>query len=494
MFPNKNRKKARLFIFVNFCVFPKMNNVVNIIPKRGDGPFKAVLSADAGSFSTFHEHLSFSEGFESADYYVSVSRTDSDGIGDNDDFEATYVSANIGYVPGDISEFRIISRYSKSTVGIDDYDGFTYSVVNDPNSTQEREIFFITGVWELTVSDWWESNVHITLCDENQKFIDSDNPGDLFLNNAEFKSDIFSLDWQNDFSLNDQDLLTIGLEYDRLHGENVGVFNETVREVALYASNQWNITENINNVTGIRFDDNELFGNKWTGRSTVAYIFPSCNIQFYGSIATGFKAPSLNDLYFPGYGDKTLDPESSTGFEAGIKKSLFENKLEFVLTGFYNDFNGLIGVQPTSDPLYPFGVKAGNIDSAESKGIEVLARYRICDWMSAALSYTYDKTEDKATGSELLRRPENKISFTASAQPFDKLLIGARILYVGERLDVGDQSIEDYVTIDLSIRYTLRENIEIYVRGENIFNEEYQETLGYDAPGAAVYGGISTKW
>lgn len=470
-----------------------IGGIINIIPKKGEGPFKAVLSAEAGSFYTFHEHASISQGFEKADYYLSVSRIDSDGSGEDDIYQNTYLSLNTGWTPTDTIELRVLTRYTDSKVGIDDYDPMTYTVINDPNSTQKKEAFFLSGRCNISFTDRWESLFLAGYYNEKLRFEDTDNPGDPYLNNAEFKSDVISIDWQNNITLCDRDLLTVGLEVDELKGENIGSFDESIRETAVYANNQLDITENLRNISGVRFDDNEQFGDKWTGRTALNLDVPTWSMMIYGSIGTGFKAPTLNDLYFPGYGDSSLEPETSTGFEIGVKKSFFEKKMEIILSGYYMDFDDLIGIEATTDPMYTFGVKAANIDSAKSKGVELLLSYTPCDPLSLSLSYTLDKTEDDATGKELLRRPENKFMLSADWNPVEKLFIGARVRYVGKRLNIADSYLENYVTVDVSASYVLRQNIEIYVRGENIFNENYEEALGYKAPSAAVYAGVKVE-
>src|SRR6185436_14021546 len=66
----------------------------------------------------------------------------------------------------------------------------------------------------------------------------------------------------------------------------------------------------------LRHDDSNQFGGKTTGAITYGYRFtPSLRIT--AGYSTGFKAPSFNDLYFPGFSNPNLVPETSRNAEIG---------------------------------------------------------------------------------------------------------------------------------------------------------------------------------
>ncbi|MCA1749981.1 MAG: TonB-dependent receptor, partial [Sphingomonadales bacterium] len=78
-----------------------------------------------------------------------------------------------------------------------------------------------------------------------------------------------------------------------------------------------------------------------------------------------------------------------------------------------------------------------------------------------------------------------------------RLTIGGAIAYVGERRDTDFDvfpaqtvTLGDYVLASARIGYRVTEGVEIFARGTNLFNEEYQDVVGYATPGIAVFGGV----
>ena len=80
--------------------------------------------------------------------------------------------------------------------------------------------------------------------------------------------------------------------------------------------------------------------------------------------------------------------------------------------------------------------------------------------------------------------------------PTPDWLIEPRILTVSERFSSADQlnRLAPYTRVDLYTEYKIDKAWKVFVRGENIFNERYQEVLNYGTTGPAVYGGFNATW
>jgi vitamin B12 transporter len=100
-------------------------------------------------------------------------------------------------------------------------------------------------------------------------------------------------------------------------------------------------------VSNIRYDDNESFGPHTTWRVAPAFIVPWTETKLKATYGTGFKAPTLTELYvnFPAFNsvaNPNLAPETSTGFDVGFEQALLDDRVSFGATYFHNDITNLI--------------------------------------------------------------------------------------------------------------------------------------------------------
>ena len=198
----------------------------------------------------------------------------------------------------------------------------------------------------------------------------------------------------------------------------------------------------------VRRDDNSDFGAVTTGRLGGGWRFaPGWRLRALAG--TTFRAPSFNDLYYPGYGVATLQPERGRSVEAGL--SWREVTSEASATVYRNRVRDLIGYEADrsrcpADPAYDFGC-AANVKSATLQGATLAAAHRAgalalkaqVDWLEA---------RDDATGERLPRRAAHQATlgadWTAGAWTW-----AASVLNLGERPD-GGKTLAAETTLDLS--------------------------------------------
>ncbi len=141
-----------------------------------------------------------------------------------------------------------------------------------------------------------------------------------------------------------------------------------------------------------------------------------------------------------------------------------------------------------------------NINKAESRGVELSARFRVSQQLSLGNSFTYMKTEDESTGEELLRRPKVKTAVSLDYRFSEALSAFLETVFVGGRAD-NDYNVypaerirlAGYTLLNLNISYSLSPRVELYARGENLLDQEYEEVYGYGMRGSAGYGGVRVK-
>jgi vitamin B12 transporter len=251
-------------------------------------------------------------------------------------------------------------------------------------------------------------------------------------------------------------------------------------------------------VENLRQDDNDRFGDHPTFRLAPALIVPLTETRLKGSYGTGFKAPTLNQLFvsFPAFfffANPNLKPEESVGYDAGFEQPLFNDRVRFGSTYFHNDITNLI--QFVVDPV-TFSSTNVNIGKAITEGTENFVSAAVTDRIRVRADYTFTRTADVMTGLELLRRPKEKWSANVIWNPIDPLTLSATVLHTGSFIDASrDFSIPrllapGYTVVNVAADYVVSDQVKIFGRVDNLFNVHYQNPTGFLQPGLGVFGGV----
>ena len=291
----------------------------------------------------------------------------------------------------------------------------------------------------------------------------------------------------------------------REKGKSVSTFDDFENRTntrSIYLQNHFRLNDKFSITGGVRTDNHSSFGNSTNYRLTSAYIFRNSygnETKIRGSWGTGFRAPSIFELYSPGFfgsfgGNPNLQPEESVSLEVGVDHKTADNKL-FISAGlFKTEFTNLITITEPG---------AVNINKAETKGIELNTDIKISKKIDVSGNYTYLETEDLLTGLPLLRRAKHNGGASLNIRATQKLNLSAGVSFVGERYDtdfVFDENFQvsygffpSYTTARVTVSYELLEQVRLKLRIENLLDEVYEEVAGYPSPGRAVYGGITLK-
>lgn len=234
---------------------------------------------------------------------------------------------------------------------------------------------------------------------------------------------------------------------------------------------------------GARRDDADSFGAETSLRGGLVWR-AATGLRLRAAYGEGFRAPSLGELFFPGFGNPDLGPETSESMELGLE--LDRGRWHLRLAAFDLDLEGLIVSGPPA--FVP-----ENVGRADSTGVEALLRWLRGPW-SVQWSATRLDTENRATGEPLPRRPDWRSSLVLGWRSTDAWTVNAVTRWVGERTDVGGVELEDYTVFDLALARRVGRWIEPYARVENLFDQEYQEAAGFPAPDRRVVGGLAVSF
>jgi vitamin B12 transporter len=197
-----------------------------------------------------------------------------------------------------------------------------------------------------------------------------------------------------------------------------------------------------------------------------------------GSASTGFKAPSFNDMYWPGAGNPDLKPETSSNREIALK---YENQgTSASLTYYSNNVKNLIEWAPIaagSSTWIP-----SNVASAELKGWTLSYATEVANWRIAS-SLDLQNPQDTRT-QNILRYRAREIGRLAVAHEFGRLSVGADVLASGLRYNdaANTQQLSPYELVSIFAKYRIERDWTVLARINNLFNREYVLVQDYETP------------
>ena len=496
-----------------------VGGVVDIRTKRGTGDPVARIFSEYGSFNSIREGGSFSGQMGAVDFSATLTRWDMSkfssvnyrrGAVERDAFRNWQASSLLGVKGPWDGRLELAFRWINNDIDLDNPSTFggPYDVFK-AQSTGEQ--FIYSGSYHQPMTDWWDQKITlahaqetlITQAGDNQRSITTgleSTPGAF--NNSDIRTKSNRIEWQSNFQIGKPLLLTIGYQFREQRGENKGTFSEkTLSSNAGFAQIQLNLFDRFFATGGLRQDSYNTFGDATTYRVTGAYLMKETATKIRTSYATGFRAPSINELYFPNYGNPNLKPEKSQSFDIGIDQVFWDKRVTLSAGYFWNRYRQLIvtAFDPAGcAPFTPFGFCAQNIGSAKSQGWEGSAKlilaegYRYMKLLDLQGQYTYTITRDLETGARLPRWPVHQGSVVLTYQPINPLSMTTTFRYVGSRFNTtGDQQrLPDFYVINFSASYDITPSLQGYVRVDNILNRHYEEVLYFGTPVRSVFGGV----
>ena len=487
-----------------------MGGVINIISKKAKDGVHMSASSEAGSYNTFNQVGSLSYGGDGIDFTSGVTRQDVGNISaadarygnaEHDDYQNTSVSGKLRFFPSDMVDGAVTTRYTRSNAALDNSGG---AGGDDLNRRYHNDEFFSKGeVSTHLLGDTITPNVWIAY--SNHSLQDNNNP------------DVLSPDYLR--SAYDGDLLDVGtkatwtpVKYfsSVLGGETQGerasssyrsdgafgpyednLSDKSARTNSVFLETRSSYDEAAYVDAGVRYDHQSIFGSATTFRIAPAWHVTSTT-KLRSSVGTGFKAPSLVQLY-SSFGNRDLEPERNNGWDVGVDQQIIKNKLSGSLTFFHNNYRDLITFDPSTYVLE-------NINSAFTQGFEAATSLALNEMVSIKGAYTYTQSEDRMTNEELLRRPRNKGSVTVVYTPTTRFTGQVQWRMYGARKDVDYAAypptrvtLAGYGIVDLAATYKVSDSWELFTRVENLFDQDYEEVLGYGTLGCAGYGGVKVS-
>ncbi|HEY3180496.1 MAG TPA: TonB-dependent receptor [Casimicrobiaceae bacterium] len=465
-----------------------IGGVIQIFTRRGSGAMRASGGIGYGTYDTrsidggisgrtgvftfsVHAGLQDSNGFNAI---VNPANFSYDPDRDGYRSESVTASAGLELAAGHaLSATYLRNRLNNQFDGGDAFDDRTITTL-ESGSVELRDRLSSTWVSRLTAAIGIDESVSKT------------GFGDF-----PFRTQQRQYAWQHDITL-DPGLLTLALERREERVTTDSAFAVTERNTdsatAVYVWRQDPQALQVN----LRYDDSSQYGGKTTGSVAYGYrLAPEWRIT--ASAGTGFKAPSFNDLYFPGFSNPELKPETSRSAEIGAHwVRAFDVAgqsiaVEAHAIAWRNRVRDLIVFACDAD----FNCLPRNIDNATLAGVTIRGDVAFSTVSTLSGSLDLQSPENDANGN-LLPRRARRYGVIAWSQQAGPLRLGVELIASSYRYDDAENTrrLPGYARVNVTAEWPIASAWTVYVRGDNVFDREYQLAADYSTGGARFFVGV----
>ncbi|MFU8813378.1 MAG: TonB-dependent receptor plug domain-containing protein [Balneolaceae bacterium] len=475
--------------------------VINIITREsGQEPFQLESDLSYGSFNTFNGSVSVhGSAAPRAGYTVSYKRASSDGFSsarnpgtadsfEKDGFDSDHLYAKLDLKPADgltVSPFITYSRFDG------DFDAGAFA-----DADQQFELTMVhPGFTARYDRDRFALNAGYNYTRTERAFISSFS--------SEFDGRFHNADLFGTAQLHRHVKAMAGLNYQqfRIPVQDAPSFQSEI--TSPYATLLIQDLAGFSTELGYRLNIHTQYGENATYSVAPAYqLLPS--VKLTASFTTGFKAPTLDELFGPFGPNPELQPQTSRYIHAGAEVTLLRESLK--LSGLY--FNREI------DDLILFTGVQGfiNRDQQDDEGVELRGDWIATNRVRLSAHYNYttgrlvttDENGQTVREDNLIRRPAHNLGAAVSASVTDRLMLRAEAEYNGERDDLffnpannfAQETVllDSYTLVHLYGEYTLQGGlVSVYGQVRNLFDTDFTEVYGFNTAGIAVTGGVRIR-
>lgn len=428
----------------------------------------------------------YDENVSAAAYKYGNTENDPDAMG--------HFSAYLGIKPDDYSKTSFYVDYTDRTSDLDNGGG-----PNNDNNDYLQKTKRVSAAFKTSYlyNDIWEPSLNINYVYQDRIYgASSQIRNDT---NDIFDGHTLTADFQNNIYIIDEFTLTAGInyEYSQIYSRSSAILesNKNRNSYAGYMQGTINLFDSWTTIIAFRGlkDDNMEFAPLYRVSST--YDIKKINLQIKAAVGNGALSPSLYQLYDPAFGNSSLKMQKSFAYEVGFTNTLFNKIITYGLSWFDNYYNNMIMYGSYIDNNNNIKTGFYNETNTHTRGIEAEINVKPVKYINFGSTYTWMQTFN-VDGNPLARRPEHQVSAYINIIPLEKLKINIGLIYNGESVatiyetaDIND----DYFLLNANISYQINDNLEIYLKGTNLTNTEYEEIYGYGTKGIEIFAGLKAK-
>jgi len=481
-----------------------LGGVVNVITRRPEQGLSIDAELETGENDTRHGAVSLAGGnqtlrgrltYVQRRSEVNLSETGSE---DDEDDNRT-VSGRLLFDPTDNLSFEVFGRYTEKDTDTDAFDfsgGPQQGTLVDDNSFSNTEDLSIGAAGTLRLADGRSiSRLSVARTD-------TDLDGGTYGSEADRDDIRFDSSWQWRAGQGLKQRTTLFLQWEEESYRNTVPFDPSQaatqdRDLFGYGlEHQIALNDALFINANLRRDNNDDFDDSTTYAVDVSYRLLESGTRIHASYGKAVTNPDFVEQFgfVPGafVGNPDLIPEEAKGWDVGVEQVFLDNSLVVDVTYFDAELTDEI------QSLFPSVLNVNG--QSDRKGVELSASWMPTEATAITASYTYTDAEEP--GGEEVRRPEHIASLSVAQTLLDqRLRLAAGVAYNGEMLDNDFRNffvnfaaertkLDSYTLVNFNASYDISEELEVFVRVENLFDEDYQENIGYATPGRAAFAGV----
>ncbi len=243
---------------------------------------------------------------------------------------------------------------------------------------------------------------------------------------------------------------------------------------------------------GLRLNHHSEYGTNWT--FSLNPYWRAGRWKLFANAGSGFRAPTLNQLFGQFGPNPGLNPETSLSYEGGV-------------VYFTRDMNvRIVYFDRTIEDMIIYTSRYENVDQQHVRGVEIEPEWKVNEELSFSGYYalmdgevTTRTPEGDSTYADLIRKPRHAAGLTADWQPVSRLALSVRYRWYGSRDDrffslstftTETVSLDPYDLLDVYLEYHITKGVRAFVNGQNLLDTQYEEVYGYNVRGRTLTVGV----
>lgn len=460
-----------------------IGGVIQIFTRNAADGFAANAQAAYGTYRTAIASAGFSGASGPWRYALEAGRRQSDGFNaisnpdnfsfdpDRDGYRDDHAGGSVGFRFAPEQEVSARFLRSRLDAQFDAGDAFDDRTITVVESYQIESRNRLTPFWTSRLQAGW---------------VTDDSDSKTGFGPSRFRTRQRLYDWQNDIAL---PVGTLAAAIERRE--------ERVDGDADFAVNQ----RNTNSLTGVyqvrlgaqsaqaslRRDDSSQFGPRTTGSVAYGYFFDN-GVRVTSSYGTAFRPPTFNDLYFPGFSNPDLKPESAHNADLAVRYSGAE--ISAGVVAYRNKVRDLIVFECDAN----LNCAPQNVSDATLKGLTFELAARMGD-RAAKASLDLQNPRDDATGHLPPRRARRHGSASLE-YPVGPLRVTAELIAASARFDdaANTRRMGGYALVNVAVEYSMAPRWTLFARLDNAFDKHYELAADFNTAGATVLAGVRLRY
>ncbi len=522
-----------------------IGGTIHITTKKGKPGFNKDISYIAGSHDTHNLSASLSGGNDKSNYYIGLQRFQTDGISqmshndEKDRYRNNGLVASFSNKFSDKLELQSNVRISETYLQYDAAcltDGVFGCSSSRDHSEEADGVESSTNVSLIHRTTEKLTN-KLTLANTYIERIYARTPNSKNVQQDNYYGDRYAILYQGNYNFNLDNSIVFGLEREDdqmgFNKDATGRIDSNAYVTSQYFDYQSRITKNIYGTFGARFDEHSIAGdgsNEDSHRATLAYVFDDKATKLKSSYGTGYRFPSLYELFYvwnsrnncnsggancKSVGFKTA--ENSKSYDFGIEKTISPNLL-IDLTYFNVEYKDALEGWVGNSGAGSGSTTQNSPSKTTSQGLEFMSNFKLNEMLNFGFNYTYTQTYDGAeydnpansnkAGSQMVRVPRNLVNLITNLKVpgYKDLEVTLITKWSDEARDYGngnlnrngksfnDAELESYLVNDLSIRYNYLNTYNLYLDITNVLDKKYETVQEYSQMDRSFNFGIKKSY